>query len=87
MEVDLRLAKADFGEDHVPLDPSYLFKSIVSVKEKIPQHLKDKIEAIEEIDDYDELPLPPMRNDILGLNHATIMQKVNQSSLKHRLQY
>lgn len=78
MEVDLRLAKADFGEDHVPIEPSYLFKSVLSVKETIPQHIKEKIRVMEseEVEDIEDLPLPPMRNDILGLNHSVMMHKV-----------
>lgn len=78
MEVDLRLAKADFGEDHVPVDPSYLFKSLPVIKDTIPQHIKDKIQEIENLQPEETMPeeLPPMRNDILGLNHSIIMNRV-----------
>lgn len=79
MEVDLCLAKADFGEDYIPMDSSYKLKSELSISIQLPSHLKEKIEALDSENNEDtieEISLPPMRMDLLGLNHAIIMHKV-----------
>lgn len=80
MEVDLRLARADFGEDYVPVEPSYKLKSQLCLNAPLSQHVKEKIESIEkDATDFHEPPLPPMRMDVLGLNHAVIMHRIQQS--------
>lgn len=90
-EVDIQLAKADFGEDYVPVNPSYRLKSEFSLTSKLPDDVIAKIEDLDDgYEDFEEEPLPQMRHDVFGLNHSHIMNKVRVSLKKskaiHRMQ-
>lgn len=79
-EVDLLLAKADFGEDFVPTDPTLFMKSDLQLQMKLPGDLREKILEIEEnLDEIDEEELPEMRHDVLGIDHSMIMKKIATS--------
>lgn len=78
IEVDIRLAKADFGDDYVPVEPSYKFRSDFYLNTTLTDTVKEQIQTLEHEDSCDnaEEPLPVMRMDVLGLNHTDIMTKV-----------
>lgn len=40
MEVEMQLAKADFGEEYTPVDRSYLLKSEFMLNSKLDVHIK-----------------------------------------------
>lgn len=96
MEVESRLAKADFGEDHIPTAMETVLKSQLELFTNLPGNikvifltltiklftwffLKAKVEnldkTLEDSEPIDEL-LPPMPQDVLGLNHADILNRV-----------
>lgn len=81
VEVDRLLAKADFGEDFVPSDPTLRLRTTPVLNVKLPETVWSDIAELEGDVDEEELwsaeePLPEMRNDVLGLDHARIMAKV-----------
>jgi len=79
-EVDVLLAKADFGEDFVPTDPTLFMKSQLRLQMKLPEDVREKIQEIEEnLDEIDEDELPEMRHDVLGIDHSMIMKKIAAS--------
>ncbi|GLV40129.1 uncharacterized protein CBL_03723 [Carabus blaptoides fortunei] len=84
IEVDIRLAKADFGDDYVPVEPSYKFRSNFYLNTTLPETVKEQIQALEGDDSCDNIEesLPSMRMDVLGLNHTDIMTKVQKGIKK-----
>ncbi|KAJ8935416.1 hypothetical protein NQ314_012835 [Rhamnusium bicolor] len=70
VELDNKIAIADFGEDYTPPD---------SVEK-----LKTELEILESEgkDELEDLPLPPMPQNVLGLNHADILEKVRKGMKK-----
>ncbi|XP_046395275.1 putative ribosome-binding factor A, mitochondrial [Ischnura elegans] len=79
-EVDAVLARADFGEDFVPTDPSFTLLSNLTLSTKLPKHLEEKI--LQEDIALLEIPVPSMQSDALGLDHDNIMQKIKSSMKK-----
>ncbi|KAJ8925978.1 hypothetical protein NQ315_009833 [Exocentrus adspersus] len=88
-DLDNRLSIADFGEDHVPLNPADRIKSEFQISTTLSDIIKEKIKQLDEAEDVEELPLPPMPQNVLGLNHADIMERINKckkkSEARHRL--
>ncbi|KAJ9590351.1 hypothetical protein L9F63_027810, partial [Diploptera punctata] len=79
-EVNRLLAAADFGEDFVPDSIGYHLKSEFM---QTP-HLPSQVVEIDQVNNegISEPPLPPMRNDVLGLKHADIMAKIKKGMKK-----
>lgn len=71
-EVDRLLAIADYGEDYVPLLPGTVRNRMFT-----PQFRTTSVG-----DDDDESTLPPMRHDVLALDHAAIMNRIVSSASK-----
>lgn len=80
IEVDLLLRKADFGDDFVPTDPTVFMKARLELQMSLPEEIRAKIREIEremiEEEEYIEKELPAMRNDVLGVDHSTIMKRI-----------
>ncbi|XP_067002572.2 putative ribosome-binding factor A, mitochondrial [Anabrus simplex] len=80
-EVDHLLGKADFGDEYEPLDPASYLKSEFTLSGSVLPHVQDQINQCTD-EENDEEPLPPMRMDVLGLDHAEIMNKICKSVKK-----
>lgn len=81
IEIDRRLAIADFGEDFVPTDPTLKLKSTPVFNLKLPSEVWSDIKKLElEIPEPEpeiiEEELPEMRNDVYGLDQTRIMATV-----------
>lgn len=80
--VDILLAKADYGEDFVPTDPTLFHKTDPQLEMKLSDELKSKIyeleQSLQDEEIYEE-ELPEMRHDVLGLDHSMIMKKIATS--------
>lgn len=82
VEVDTLLARADFGEDFVPTDPTLFMKAKLELQMTLPEHIREQIYETEksfEDEDYEEQEIPEMRNDVLGIDHSLIMKKITAS--------
>lgn len=78
-EVDNLLAKADFGDDFVPTDPTLFMKSRLELQIKLPDDVRERIYKVEneiEDDETAEEELPLMRNDVMGIDHTSIMKRI-----------
>ncbi|XP_044265211.1 putative ribosome-binding factor A, mitochondrial [Tribolium madens] len=92
-ELDSRLAKADFGEDHVPTEMVVKLKSQLELFTSLPCNVKDKVQDVEQQFLGDEITeeeeLPPMPQDVLGLDRLQILNRIKKSMKKseasHRL--
>lgn len=83
-EIDILLRRADYGEDFVPTDPTLFMKSDPQLIMKLSDDEKSRIYEIEQnLDEEEELmqdeELPPMRHDVLGIDHSLIMKKIATS--------
>ncbi|KAJ3650098.1 hypothetical protein Zmor_021806 [Zophobas morio] len=88
IELDSRLAKADFGEDHVPIEMTTKLKTQLELFTHLPSEIKEKIQQLDaalsdnDLDDDDELP--PMTQNVLGLDHLEILNRIKRSMKKGR---
>ncbi|XP_063238490.1 putative ribosome-binding factor A, mitochondrial isoform X3 [Bacillus rossius redtenbacheri] len=70
LDVDHLLTQADYGDDYVPVHPHYHYNAnFIQNAEFSPSPSTDK-------------PLPPMRMDVLGLDHAIILTKIQRALKK-----
>lgn len=78
MEIDTILARADFGEDFVPTDPTLFMKAKLELQMKLPDDIRARIyEAESQITDDESVEeLPIMRHDVMGIDHSHIMKKI-----------
>ncbi|XP_055587766.1 uncharacterized protein LOC129740151 [Uranotaenia lowii] len=83
-DLDGALKKADFGEDFVPTDATLNLKAEYKLDLTLPDSVRKEIGQLDRtsvdtplVDDDDD-PLPVMRHDVLGLDHAAIMNKINK---------
>lgn len=76
VDLDRRLAMADYGEDYVPTDYGQLLKSEFTLNTKLSPELKAKIKQLEDDLPVFEDPLPEMTHSIFGLDHAKIMSRL-----------
>lgn len=85
-EVDILLKKADFGDDFVPTDPTIFMKSEPQLQIPLSKEARAKIYEMEENfePEDEEAELPPMRHDVLGLDHSAIMKKISISMDKSK---
>ncbi|CAH1640200.1 unnamed protein product [Spodoptera littoralis] len=76
VDLDRRLAMADYGEDYVPTDLGQLLKSEFTLNTKLSPEVKAKIKQLEDDLPVFEDPLPEMTHSIFGLDHAKIMSRL-----------
>lgn len=85
VEVEIRLAKADFGEDYFPVKPSRKLKSDFHLTTSLSATLRERIKIVEveneDIDEYCE-EIPPMRKDVFGLDHEDVLFRVQKAIKK-----
>ncbi|XP_015108389.1 putative ribosome-binding factor A, mitochondrial [Diachasma alloeum] len=91
LELQKRIAEADYGEDHVPIVNISPPKPQLTLYTPLPEDVRKKIleyseEDKEEAEDdaFYAVDLPPMKHDVLGLNHWKIMFRVKMSLNKLR---
>lgn len=80
-ELEKRMSTADYGEDYEPLAQLPFSGPELTLTVKLPPEVKAKILAIdneidEETEDEFHVDMPPMRHDVLGVDHHAIMTKV-----------
>ncbi|KAJ8717166.1 hypothetical protein PYW08_005565 [Mythimna loreyi] len=84
VDLDRRLAIADYGEDYIPTDMGHLMKSEFTLNTKLSPEVKAKIKKLEEESPLFEEPLPEMTNDVFGLDHSKIMNRLLAARKKTR---
>ncbi|XP_018567592.1 uncharacterized protein LOC108908142 [Anoplophora glabripennis] len=84
VELDSKLSIADFGEDHTPLNPAEKLKTEFEILSPLDDNIKKQLKELDETEteDFEELPLPPMPQNVLGLNHAIILSRIKKSVRK-----
>nr|XP_023020771.1 uncharacterized protein LOC111509289 [Leptinotarsa decemlineata] len=89
--LEKRLAIADYGEDYVPSDEAVQMKSEFELYVPLEDETKRQEAELDEetpLDESDELPFPPMPQNVLGLDHAAILtrirKQVKKSEAPHR---
>nr|CAD7196122.1 unnamed protein product [Timema douglasi] len=81
-DVDELLLKADFGEDYVPVHPHYHNNATFTQIEKFTPGFVYNTDHPEETPE--DKPLPPMRMNVFGLDHALILNKIQTRMNKTR---
>ncbi|XP_038211179.1 uncharacterized protein LOC119831760 [Zerene cesonia] len=76
VDLDRRLAIADYGEDYIPTDIGQILKSEFTLDLKLSNELKAKIKNIEDEQEIVDDPIPDMTNSIYGLDHSKIMNRL-----------
>ncbi|GBP62565.1 Putative ribosome-binding factor A, mitochondrial [Eumeta japonica] len=76
VELDKRLAIADFGEDYTPTKISHVLKSEFVTSTKLSPEIKAKIKRLEESDVSTDDPIPELTNTIYGLDHDKITKRL-----------
>ncbi|GJQ82645.1 hypothetical protein Trydic_g19663 [Trypoxylus dichotomus] len=90
VEVDSKLAYADFGEDHEQSDATIKYKSYLELTKSLDPELKERILLLEEStkNEIGTEDIPEMPQNVLGLNHADIMERIKKmmrkSNASHR---
>ena len=75
VEVDALLKRADFGDDFVPTDPTIFIKTTAQLQMQLSDDMKRQIYEIDDFEEVEEDELPEM-NDVMGLDHSAIMNKI-----------
>ncbi|XP_060879871.1 putative ribosome-binding factor A, mitochondrial [Metopolophium dirhodum] len=86
--VDRLLSKADFGEDFVPTY-NVLLNYHPTIYTNIDPEIKEKIKELEDKENLknesnDEVDIPEMKMDVMGLDHSAIMARLNMAILKSK---
>ncbi|XP_046999691.1 putative ribosome-binding factor A, mitochondrial [Schistocerca americana] len=86
-EVERLLQTADFGEDYVPSTDGSSIRSEFTEEYTLNQRKEEKKDCkddlLNEVEyDDDDLDLPVMRMDVLGVDHSAIMKKIVRSMKK-----
>ncbi|EFA06539.1 putative ribosome-binding factor A, mitochondrial [Tribolium castaneum] len=84
-ELDIRLAKADFGDDHVPTEMAAKLKSQLELFTSLPSNVKEQLQNVENelLDEIiEEEELPPMPQDVLGLDRSQILNRIKRNMKK-----
>ncbi|KAJ2948574.1 hypothetical protein O0L34_g7827 [Tuta absoluta] len=76
MELDRRLAVADYGEDYTATDLGHMLKTEFTLDTKLSPEMKAKIKQLEEESVIIEEPIPEMTNNVFGLDHDRIMNRL-----------
>ncbi|XP_049877362.1 putative ribosome-binding factor A, mitochondrial [Pectinophora gossypiella] len=75
-DLDRRLVTADYGEDYTPTEMGHLLKSEFTLDTKLSPEMKAKIKQLEDEIEVVEEPLPEMTNNVFGLDHQKIMNRL-----------
>ncbi|KAL4119126.1 hypothetical protein QTP88_011978 [Uroleucon formosanum] len=86
--VDRLLSKADFGEDFVPTC-SVLLNHHPTIYTNIDPEMKEKIKELEDKENLkdesnDEVIIPEMKMDVMGLDHSAIVARLNMAISKSK---
>ncbi|KAF2895204.1 hypothetical protein ILUMI_10976, partial [Ignelater luminosus] len=84
IKVDNLLTKADFGDDYIPEDITTKLKTELELNTSLEPHIVQKLSKLDNSEDVYEDPLPPMPNNVFGLNHSEIMERIQKSKQKSR---
>ncbi|VVC93310.1 unnamed protein product [Leptidea sinapis] len=90
VDLDRRLALADYGEDYTPTEIGHLLKSEFMLNMKLSPEVKAKIKQLEEEhttlqnNAIEDDPIPEMTNDVYGLDHNKIMARLLASRKKSK---
>ncbi|XP_068620313.1 putative ribosome-binding factor A, mitochondrial [Battus philenor] len=76
INLDHRLAEADYGEDYTPTEIGHLMKSEFTLDTKLSPEMKAKIAQLEDDLPIFEDPIPEMTHNVYGLDHALIMNRL-----------
>ncbi|XP_026320738.1 putative ribosome-binding factor A, mitochondrial, partial [Hyposmocoma kahamanoa] len=76
VDLDRRLAMADYGEDYTPTEVGHLLKTEFTLDTKLSPEMKAKIKKIEGEIEVEEEPLPEMTHNVFGLDHTRIMNRL-----------
>ncbi|XP_073953590.1 uncharacterized protein isoform X1 [Choristoneura fumiferana] len=76
VDLDRRLAIADYGEDYEQTDLGHLLKSEFTLNTKLSPEVKAKIKQIEDRLPVEEEIIPEMTNNVYGLDHAKILSRL-----------
>ncbi|CAG4946789.1 unnamed protein product [Colias eurytheme] len=76
VDLDRRLAQADYGEDYTPTDVGQILKSEFTLDMKLPPDVKAIIKKMEDEQEIVDDPIPDMTNSIYGLDHTKIMNRL-----------
>ncbi|KAK9732374.1 Ribosome-binding factor A [Popillia japonica] len=84
VEVETKLAYADFGEDYEISDAHIKYRSHLELTKSLDPQLKENILKLEENVNIEPIleDIPEMPQNVLGLNHAEIMNRVKISRRK-----
>lgn len=77
-DVEAKLSIADYGDDHEPTQPVEKLKAQLELFTKLDPQMKEEIEDISQSVPFDEEVIPPMPNNIFGLDHTRIMERVRK---------
>ncbi|PZC83766.1 hypothetical protein B5X24_HaOG206923 [Helicoverpa armigera] len=84
IDLDRRLALADYGEDYVPTDMGHMLKSEFVLNTKLSPEVKAKIKKLEDDLPIFEEPIPEMTHNVYGLDHSKIMSRLLAARKKTR---
>uniref|UniRef100_A0A2A4K9Q5 Ribosome-binding factor A n=1 Tax=Heliothis virescens TaxID=7102 RepID=A0A2A4K9Q5_HELVI len=84
VDLDRRLAMADYGEDYVPTDMGHMLKSEFILNTKLSPEVKAKIKKLEDDLPIFEDPIPEMTHNVFGLDHSKIMSRLLAARKKTR---
>ncbi|XP_075981080.1 putative ribosome-binding factor A, mitochondrial [Anticarsia gemmatalis] len=83
-ELHQRLSVADYGEDYVLTEEGHLLKSEFVLNTTLSPEVKAKIRQLEEDLEITEEPIPEMTNNVFGLDHSKIMNRLLAARKKSR---
>ncbi|XP_034835218.1 putative ribosome-binding factor A, mitochondrial [Maniola hyperantus] len=76
VDLDRRLAMADYGEDYIPTEMGHLLKTDFMSNTKLSPEMKAKIRQLEDELPIIEEPLPEMTHNVFDLDHEKIMNRL-----------
>ncbi|KAF5280330.1 hypothetical protein FQR65_LT03139 [Abscondita terminalis] len=82
VELDRILSKADFGDDYEPIDLGSKFKTQLELNTNLEPHIMKRIHELDNETNNNYIEIPPMSNDIFGLNYTQIMEHVIKTKKK-----
>ncbi|CAG9564113.1 unnamed protein product [Danaus chrysippus] len=84
VDLDRRLAIADYGEDYTPTEIGHLLRTDFTLNTKLSPEVKAKIKQLEEKIYDSEDPIPEMTHNVYGLDHAKILNRLLGARRKTR---
>lgn len=84
VDLDRRLAIAEYGDDFVPTEIGHLLKNEFTLNTKLSQEMKAKIKQMEQQEPITEEPIPEMTHNVYGLDHQKIMNRLLAARKKSR---